>query len=222
MIISRAGIYSERTMRTLYLYVLDTLADWEPGHVMAELRSGRYLKDPALRYSVVLCGSTLKPVTTMGGLQLVPEILIGDIQPTPGDVLVLPGADTWLDPAQAPALRVARRLSDAGILVAATCGATLGLANAGLLDKRPHTSNDPAALKMFCPNYRGEKYYVNEPAVTDASLITASGLAPVEFAYHVFRRLDVMTPATLEAWHGLFTSRKPEYFYALMGSLHAR
>ena len=48
-------------MRTLYFYILNTLADWEPGHVTAELCSGRYLKDPALRYSVVLCGSTLRP-----------------------------------------------------------------------------------------------------------------------------------------------------------------
>ncbi len=206
-------------MRTLYLYVLDTLADWEPGHVIAELRSGRYLKDPALRYSIVLCGSTQDTVTTMGGLQLAPEVLIRDIKPAPGDVLVLPGADTWQDLAQAPALRAAGRLIDGGILVAAICGATLGLANAGLLDDRPHTSNDPAALKMFCPNYRGEDHYVNEPAVTDGNLITASGLAPVEFAYHVFRSLDVMAPATLEAWHGLFTTRRPDYFYALMGSL---
>ncbi len=206
-------------MRTLYLYTLTKLADWEPGYVLAELHSGRYLKDPAMMYSVVLCGSTLDPVITMGGLQLKPEVLIRDIQPVAGDVLVLPGADTWLDPSQGPALATAGRVLDDGIVVAAICGGTVGLANAGLLDKRPHTSNDPAALKMFCPNYRGEKYYVNEPAVTDASLITASGLAPVEFAYHVFRRLDVMTPATLEAWHGLFTTRQPEYFYALMGSL---
>jgi hypothetical protein len=31
-----------------------------------------------------------------------------------------------------------------------------------------------------------------------------------------------MSPATLEAWHGLFATRKPEYFYALMGSLPQR
>jgi hypothetical protein len=31
-----------------------------------------------------------------------------------------------------------------------------------------------------------------------------------------------MAPATLEAWHGLFTTRQPEYFYALMGSLPQR
>jgi len=209
-------------MRTLYLYTLDTLSDWEPGHVLAELHSGRYLKEPALRYSIVVCGSTLDPVTTMGGLHLTPEVLIRDIHTVPGDVLVLPGADTWLDPAQEPALRMTGRLLDEGIPVAAICGATLGLANAGLLDNRPHTSNDPAALKMFCPNYRGENHYVNEPAVSDGDLITASGLAPVEFAYQVFRRLGVMTPATLEAWHGLFATRQPEYFYALMGSLPQR
>lgn len=209
-------------MHTLYLCILDTLSDWEPGHVLAELRSGRYLKDPALRYSVVLCGSTLDPVTTMGGLHMTPDVLITDIRPVPGDVLVLPGADTWLDPAQAPALRAADRLLDEGIPVAAICGATLGLAHAGLLDNRPHTSNDPAVLKMFCPDYQGENQYVNEPAVTDGNLITASGLAPVEFAYQVFRRLDVMAPATLEAWHGLFATRQPDYFYALMGSLPQR
>jgi putative intracellular protease/amidase len=209
-------------MHKLYLYILDTLADWEPGHLTAELCSGRYMKDPALRYSVVLCGSTEKTVTTLGGLYLTPEVLIRDIQPVPGDVLVLPGADTWLDPAQVSAIRAAARLLDGGIPVAAVCGATLGLANAGLLDNRLHTSNDPAALKMFCPNYRGENFYVNEPAVTDNNLITASGLAPVEFAYHVFRRLEAMSPATLEAWHGLFTTRETEYFHAQMGSLPNR
>jgi hypothetical protein len=31
-----------------------------------------------------------------------------------------------------------------------------------------------------------------------------------------------MTPATLEAWRGLFATRQPEYFYALMGSLPQR
>lgn len=148
-----------------------------------------------------------------------PDILFNEIRPGAGDVVVLPGADTWLDPVQMPVIAKIRTLLEAGTLVAAICGATLGLANAGLLDNRPHTSNDPAALKMFCPHYHGEQYYVHEPAVTAGNLITASGLAPVEFAYHIFRRLDVMAPATLEAWHGLFTTRKPDYFYALMQSL---
>ena len=209
-------------MPVLYLYIPDTLADWEPGHVLAELRSGRYLKDPSLRYDVVLCGRTMDAITTMGGLHLTPDVPVSDIRPKPGDIVILPGADTWLDPAQAPVIAKVHELLEQGTVVAAICGATLGLAHAGLLDNRPHTSNDPAALKMFCPGYRGEQYYVSEPAVTDGNLITASGLAPVEFAYHVFRRLDVMTQVTLAAWHGLFTTRKPDYFFSLMESLRHR
>jgi putative intracellular protease/amidase len=143
----------------------------------------------------------------------------GDIRPGDRDLVVLPGADTWLEPAQAPVIGKVRDLLEKGSLVAAICGATLGLANAGLLDNRPHTSNDPAALKMFCPGYRGERFYRSEPAVTDRNLITASGLAPVEFAYHIFARLDVMAPVTLDTWHGLFTTRKPDCFYALMQSI---
>lgn len=207
-------------MRTLYLYTPDTLADWEPGLVLAELRSGRYLKDPALKYNIRLCGRNTDPVSTMGGIHLVPDVAIMDIRPITGDILVLPGADTWLDPVQEPVIAKVQKLLDNGTVIAAICGATLGLASAGLLENRPHTSNDLAALKMFCPHYRGEHYYVNEPAVTGDNLITASGLAPVEFAYHVFRKLDVMSPAALEAWYGLFTTRKPEYFYRLMGSLN--
>jgi putative intracellular protease/amidase len=206
-------------MRTLYLFVTDTLSDWEAGNILAELQSGRYLKDPALKYKVVLCGRTLEPVSTMGGIRMVPDVLISDIRPVPADALILPGADTWLNPIQEPVIGKVRELFDHGTVVAAICGATLGLANAGMLDNRPHTSNDPEALKLFCPNYQGGRYYVNEPAVTDGNLITASGLAPVEFAYHVFKKLDVMSPATLEAWHRLFTTRKPEYFYSLKESL---
>jgi putative intracellular protease/amidase len=206
-------------MRSLYLYILDSLADWEPGNVLAELRSGRYLKDPSCQYDVILCGRSMEAITTMGGLHLSPDLLISDLHPSAGDVLLLPGADTWLDPSQQQTLTTVGRLLGEGMIVAAICGATLGLASAGLLDNRPHTSNDLAVLTMFCPAYHGKEYYVDEPAVTDGNLITASGLAPVEFAYHLFKKLEVMKPATLEAWHGLYSVRKPEYFYALMGSL---
>ncbi|PKG31839.1 MAG: glutamine amidotransferase, partial [Methanoregula sp.] len=38
-------------MVTIYYAILDTLSDWEAGHVLAELRSGRFLKDPSLRHN---------------------------------------------------------------------------------------------------------------------------------------------------------------------------
>ena len=39
-------------MFTIYVYVLDTLADWEIGYVTAELKSGRFFKEDAPSVSV--------------------------------------------------------------------------------------------------------------------------------------------------------------------------
>lgn len=203
----------------MYLYVLDTMADWEPGYILAELGSGRFFRAPTTPYSLVLCGRTRDPITTMGGIRLVPDICIQDVQPGPDRLLILPGADTWLDPIQVPVLATIKSLLQTPITIAAICGATMGLAQAGLLNSRPHTSNDLSVLKMFCPVYSGESYYIDKPAVTDGNLITASGFAPVEFAYEVFNKLGVMNPATAEAWFHLHTNRKPEYYFRLLDTL---
>lgn len=37
-------------MFTMYVYVLDTLADWEPGYVISELNSGRFFKKTGSGY----------------------------------------------------------------------------------------------------------------------------------------------------------------------------
>ena len=58
--------------------------------------------------------------------------------------------------------------------------------------------------------------YRNLPAVTDGLLITAGGVSPLEFAYEIFKKLDVFTPAMLEAWFGLFKTGDMKYFGELM------
>lgn len=37
-------------MFTIYVYVLDTLADWEIGYVTSELNSGRFFKKTQIAY----------------------------------------------------------------------------------------------------------------------------------------------------------------------------
>ena len=101
----------------------------------------------------------------------------------------------------------------AGVPVAAICGATVGLALAGIIDERSHTGNSPAQLKAT--GYRGAACYQNQPAVTDGNLITASGIAPIEFAYQVLKKLEVYTPEMLEAWYGLYKTGDPSYFFTL-------
>ena len=76
--------------------------------------------------------------------------------------------------------------------MAAICGATAGLARGGLLDDRRHTSN--AREYLAATGYGGGALYQDEPAVTDGDLITAASMAPLEFAHHIFRRLDLTPP----------------------------
>ena len=63
-------------MFKVYVYVLDTLADWELGYVTAELNSGRFFKKDAPGVSVKTVGISKEPVKTMGGLSIVPDCIL--------------------------------------------------------------------------------------------------------------------------------------------------
>ena len=67
-------------MFTVYIYVLDTLADWELGYVTAELNSGRFFKKGAPEVLVETVALSKEPVKTMGGLTIVPDCSISDIE----------------------------------------------------------------------------------------------------------------------------------------------
>lgn len=67
-------------------------------------------------------------------------------------------------------------------------------------------------MNMVCPNYKGETLYEKGPAVSDENLVTASGIAPLEFAVEVLKKLDVFAPDTLRSWYKLYKTQKPEYF----------
>ena len=66
-------------MFTIYVYVLDTLADWELGYITSELHSGRFFKKDAGRVSLKTVSYSKEPIHTMGGLTIVPDCLIDDI-----------------------------------------------------------------------------------------------------------------------------------------------
>ncbi|WP_217562964.1 type 1 glutamine amidotransferase family protein [Paenibacillus sp. GbtcB18] len=204
---------------TVYLYVFDTMSDWEIGYLIAELNSGRYYKKGLAPSKIVTVGIEKAPVTTMGGLKILPDIKLDECSIESTDTLILPGGDTWTETIHQPILTIAQRCLKEGILVAAICGATMGLAQTGLLNSRPHTSNDLEYLKMICPTYTGEKYYKMQSVVTDGKLITASGIAPLEFSVHVLKALGVFSSQTLDAWYSLNKTQESKYFYELMNSV---
>lgn len=203
----------------IYVYVLDTLADWEIGNITAELNSGRFFKKGESRIPVEKVGLSNEPIQTMGGMTIVPDCLINDIVMDETSILLLPGADTWNDPKHGAIIKKASELLSSGATVCAICGATTALANYGLLDCRPHTSNGPGFLEMFCPNYKGQSFYVDKPSVTDNNLITAAGTGGLLWTKQIIEHLDVFRSDTLQAWYDYFSTGKTEHFYALMQTL---
>ncbi len=206
-------------MFTVYVYVLDTLADWELGHVISELHSGRFFKRDAPEVSLKTVSVTKEPIHTMGGLQIMPDCLIDDIVVGETGVLLLPGADTWHDPKHGAILEKAREFLALGATVCAICGATAALADLGLLDNRAHTSNGAGFLEMVSPCYKGQNFYIDKPSVKDNNLITAGSAGALLWAKQIIERLGIFEANTLEAWYDYFNTGKPEYFFALMQTL---
>lgn len=171
-----------------FLYVFDTMSDWEYGYLMAELNSGRYFKKDAAPINVMTVGANKDMITTMGGLSIKPDMSLDECTFESKDLLILPGGTTWSEDIHQPILERIGQALEHGTIVAAICGAVEGLANRGYLDTRKHTSNNLEYTKMVCPHYKGEAFYESGPAVADGNLITASGIAPLEFAKEVLKK----------------------------------
>lgn len=209
------NILSMKT-KTAHLGIYNTLADWEVGHLLAELRTGRFTGIP---WNIVTVAESREPITTMGGLRVLPDMLLEELDPAFSNLLILPGADLWDAGAGGAFAAAAARFLDAEVPVAAICGATAGLARAGLLDRRHHTS--AAAEYLMATGYAGADYYLNERAVVDGDLITAGPQSPVQFACASLRRLGLMSERTLQAYEGLFHRGDATAFPVLMQAQRA-
>jgi putative intracellular protease/amidase len=187
--------------RDVYLFVFNTMADWEGSFAIAGINNPRFQKSPG-RYRVVSVGASREPVTTMGGMRVIPDMTVMDVDLAEAAMLILPGGDQWDGGGNREAIELARAFFVEGVPIAAICGATQALACARMLDDFHHTSNSREYLAAT--RYRGGKFYCDVPAIADEGMITASGTAPLEFAREIFRVLDVYPESALDAWYALF------------------
>lgn len=186
--------------KAVYLLVVPGFADWEPAHALAELRR-------CGGYRVEVVGFTRDPVESMGGLRVQPGRALAEVDPADVAVFILPGGDRWENsPVEPELVALLQRLDSAGVSLAAICGATVAITRAGLLRGRRHTSNGRGYLEKKVPGYEGSADYVEAPAVRDHGLITASGLADVEFAAELLAELEVLTEKGRRLWTEVFRS----------------
>jgi putative intracellular protease/amidase len=189
-------------MSSAYTLIFDGYADWELGHVLAELR--RYGK-----VEVVSAGFSDETVTSMGGLRVIPDKSIAEIDIQDVLIFILPGGYLWEGAYPKDAIEpLLHRLQDAQKPIAAICAATTAVARAGLLRSRKHTSNSLSYLSKIVPHYSESANYVDSLATRDQHIITASGLGSIEFTVEIFRELGLATREMMAIWYEAFKHGK--------------
>ncbi|KUK73210.1 type 1 glutamine amidotransferase family protein [Methanobacterium sp. 42_16] len=184
-------------MKTAYLLVFDGLSDWEPGLAIAEINKSK-------KYQVKTIGLNQNTVTTVGGVSIVPDYTLDEINYGDAALFLLPGGELLEKSPLPPLVPVVRRFRKLEIPVAAICGPTVFLARHGFLETAQHTSNGKKYLQDLIGDYPGSDLYLNQPSVSDKGVITANGIASVEFARDILSELDIYDPETLKNWYNFF------------------
>lgn len=199
-------------MQTVHLFVFDTLADWEASYAIARIHTPA-MPGAAGRYRVQTVGISQQPVTTMGGIRILPDLTLEELDPAESAMLILPGGDRWDVGELSEVMPHVARFLAAGVPIAAICGATAGLARAGFLDAVRHTSN--AAAYLQATGYRGAAHYEEAGAVVDGGIITAGAMGALEFAAAIVRALEVYPDEVIDVWYQLFKTGDPAHFARL-------
>ncbi|MBN1815489.1 MAG: DJ-1/PfpI family protein [Anaerolineae bacterium] len=187
-------------MKDVYVLVFDGLADWEIGLITFELSTRNNI-------TVTTVGFTGEPIETGGSLRVLPDVVLSEIDLDGVGLLILPGRGMWHDVFPQDLAQVIARLHGMGVPVAAICGATVFLAKAGLFKGVLHTSNALEYLQQFAPEYDAQDFYRDVYAASDKGVITAGGLASVEFTYQILKTLQVYDDEVLSEFAEFWSCR---------------
>ena len=183
--------------RKILIYLFNGFSDWEIAYLTPEIK-----KNDA--FELIFFSKEGKPIVSMGGLSIIPDTSLAAINADDVEMLILPGGVAWEKDENDFIDSLVKSLFKKGKTIAAICAATTYLGKKGFLDELKHTSNDLNYLKGVAPHYVGEQNYSNSFAVTDKNLITANGIAPIEFAREIFQKVKLYNDDAIDKWFQLF------------------
>ncbi|HDK7138473.1 TPA: DJ-1/PfpI family protein [Clostridium botulinum] len=202
--------------KIIYLYILESMAEWEVGYILQAISMESMLKKQNREFVIKTVSTSKNPIKTIGGLTITSDCLLDEMDEDNMVALLLPGAESWNSEENNQILEKALSYIDRGILVGAICGATLALADLKVLDKFKHTSNSLDYLILFSKQYSGKELYVNCPAVVDCNLITASSAGGLLWAKHIIQYLNVFPCDIIESWYNYYSTGNPKHFTELI------
>ena len=181
----------------ILLVLTDRWCDWEASYAVAVANS---FSD----YVVKTAALDRAPKVSMGNLSAGVDYVINDDSNfSKTAIIILPGGLSWEENDYDEIAAFVRAGVDAGVPVAAICGATTFLCRHGFLDRVKHTG-DSLELFQSQPGYAGQSHYVPAQVVVDGGFITANETAAVEFAYEIFKRLKVDSDEEMAMWYHNF------------------
>nr|WP_321453847.1 type 1 glutamine amidotransferase family protein [uncultured Carboxylicivirga sp.] len=184
-------------MKKIGIFLFNGFSDWEISYLTPEINKSS-------EFELIYFSQDGEPVLSMGGLKVVPTTSLGQINSDELSMLLLPGGTAWEKGDNNAIETLTLKFYKAGKPIAAICAATAFMGQLGLLDQVEHTSNDLYYLKAVAPQYKGDELYQNSPAVSDKNIITAKGIAPIEFASAIFKLIALKPDVEIEKWFQLF------------------
>ncbi len=181
----------------VFIFLFDGFSDWEIAYSIPEINKNE-------EFELIYFSKDGELISSMGGLQILPNISLKDVAVEEIDMLILPGGVAWEKGKNKELEKLTVAVFERKKTIAAICAATTYLGQLGLLNDLKHTSNDLNYLKEIASEYRGEESYQHLLAVTDKNIITANGIAPIEFAKEIFSKLKLYSSDDLEKWFQLF------------------
>ncbi|MEI6856161.1 DJ-1/PfpI family protein [Psychrilyobacter sp.] len=206
--------------KIVYVYILDAMADWELGYIMSAINMKSISSKDNTKYCIKTVGSSKEPIHTLGGLTILPDCSVDELKKSEMVAILLPGADTWDDPKHKKILKDIKMYMDEGVLIAAICGATLALANLGILNTYLHTSNSIEYLNYFSEIYTGGDLYKNDLSFVDKNLITASSAGGLLWGKQIMQYLEVLPDEMIGAWFNYYSTGDPKYYLELLSLLN--
>ncbi|PHN05196.1 type 1 glutamine amidotransferase family protein [Flavilitoribacter nigricans] len=179
------------------VFLFDGFSDWEIAYLTPEINKSE-------RFDLVYFSESGDAVTSMGGLVIQPTTSLPALAAEEITLLILPGGTAWESGTVTGMDDLTKSQYEQGKPIAAICAATTYLGRLDLLNELKHTSNDPQYLKSIAPQYAGEQHYQHSLAVTDRNVITANGIAPIEFAREIFKIIGLYDDEQIEKWYQLF------------------